>query len=283
MEQALRLLCIVLAGLLAWEASRAVLRYNPVARLAVPAVPTLTDNTNTIAKNKTPGLGNVQTIAGKQTTNFTAAGKSGTNAAASNESETIATASTMTTTNRAASNIVGAGSNAMAQTGIRATNGAAGKTETNAGKAGDTNAPASQASAKPAKPPPPEFLAMAMAGAPFGPGGMGGQGPPKLKPLIQARLDKIVESGILATLIHPQPTALIGIAGNGAMLRSASGQSGFVKEGGELGGLKLLEVGINRVLVEENGKKKELTVFEGIGGESLLPKAGQTNDGKARK
>ena len=37
----------------------------------------------------------------------------------------------------------------------------------------------------------------------------------------------------------------------------------------------MLEIGVNRVLVEEGGEKKELTIFDGYGSETLLPK---TND-----
>ena len=65
--------------------------------------------------------------------------------------------------------------------------------------------------------------------------------------------------------------ALLGIAGEFAFLRSASGQTGLVKEGDSLGDLKLLRIGINRVLVEQNGQKQELMIFSGYGGESLLP------------
>ncbi len=110
------------------------------------------------------------------------------------------------------------------------------------------------------------------------PGQMGGEKLPDLPPLIQARIDKIVESEILAQLTKPQPAGLLGIAGHGAMLRSSSGQTGYVKEGDELGGLKLLRVGINRVLVAEDGKTNELTIFSGVGGETLLPKQGDTNN-----
>jgi hypothetical protein len=66
--------------------------------------------------------------------------------------------------------------------------------------------------------------------------------------------------------------ALLGIAGNIAFLRAPNGQTGIVKENEELGGIKLLRIGTNRVLVEEEGQKKELTIFSGLGGESLLPK-----------
>jgi len=46
----------------------------------------------------------------------------------------------------------------------------------------------------------------------------------------------------------------------------------MVKEGKELGTIKLLKIGTNRVLIEEKGEKKELTIFSGFGGESLMPK-----------
>jgi hypothetical protein len=68
------------------------------------------------------------------------------------------------------------------------------------------------------------------------------------------------------------PMALLGIAGDVAFLRAANGQTGLVKAGDSLGGLKLVQIGINRVLVEEDGQKKELTIFSGYGSESLLPK-----------
>jgi hypothetical protein len=45
-----------------------------------------------------------------------------------------------------------------------------------------------------------------------------------------------------------------------------------VKAGDSLGDLKLLQIGVNRVLVEQDGQKKELTIFDGYGGDPLLPK-----------
>jgi hypothetical protein len=93
-----------------------------------------------------------------------------------------------------------------------------------------------------------------------------------LPPAIQARVDRIVESEILGPFIRPQPAALMGIAGDFAFVRAPTGQTGLVKEGDDLGGLKLLRIGTNRVLIEEQGQKKELTIFSGYGGESLLPK-----------
>ncbi len=102
---------------------------------------------------------------------------------------------------------------------------------------------------------------------------MGGpRGNLKLPAAIQARVDRIKESEILGPFMRPMPMALLGIADDDAFLRAPDGQSGMIKEGEELGGVKLLRIGINRVLVEEEGEKKELTLFDGIGGESLLPK-----------
>jgi hypothetical protein len=111
---------------------------------------------------------------------------------------------------------------------------------------------------------------MAMAGGP----GMPGQGPPlpPLPPAVQARLDRIVESELLAPMMRPQPVALLGIIGNDALLQAPNGQSGLVKEGDELGGIKLLKLGINRALIEEAGEQRELTLFSGLGSESLLSK-----------
>jgi hypothetical protein len=101
--------------------------------------------------------------------------------------------------------------------------------------------------------------------------GMGMPGPP-LPAEVQARVDKIIDSEILGPVVRPMPMALFGIAGQDAFLRAPNGQTGVIKEGEELGGIKLLRIGINRVLVEEGGEKKELTVFSGFGSESLLSK-----------
>jgi hypothetical protein len=104
-----------------------------------------------------------------------------------------------------------------------------------------------------------------------------------LPPEIKARVDRIVESEILGQVIRPMPMALIGIAGNSALIRTPNGQTGFVKEGDEFGGIKLLQIGINRVLVEEQGQKKELTIFSGFGSESLLAKPKETSDETTHK
>jgi hypothetical protein len=92
-----------------------------------------------------------------------------------------------------------------------------------------------------------------------------------LPPAVQARISRITDSEILGPVIHPQPMGLTGIAGGFAFLRSASGQTGLVKEGDSLDDIKLLRIGINRVLIEQAGQKKELMIFSGYGGDSLLP------------
>jgi hypothetical protein len=65
--------------------------------------------------------------------------------------------------------------------------------------------------------------------------------------------------------------ALLGIAGTNAFIRTPQGMAGMLGEGNELGGIKLLRIGINRVLVDEGGTNRELTIFDGSGGPSLLP------------
>jgi hypothetical protein len=95
---------------------------------------------------------------------------------------------------------------------------------------------------------------------------------PDLPPAVQARVERITQSEILGQVIRPLPMALLGIAGRDAFLRAPNGQTGLVKEGDELGGIKLLRIGTNRVLIEHEGQKKELTVFSGFGSDTLLPK-----------
>ena len=105
----------------------------------------------------------------------------------------------------------------------------------------------------------------------------GGGGKSDLPPEVKARVDRIYESELFGQVMRPQPMALQGIAGNAAFLRSPSGQTGLVKEGDSLGEIKLVRIGINRVLVEQDGKKTELTIFDGYGGESLMPKDKETS------
>jgi len=89
---------------------------------------------------------------------------------------------------------------------------------------------------------------------------------------IKARVEAVYQSEIFGPVPRPLPMAVLGIIGEDVILRAPSGQTGLVSVGKELGGIKILEVGINRVLIEEDGKKKELQLHRGFGGESLLKK-----------
>ena len=98
-----------------------------------------------------------------------------------------------------------------------------------------------------------------------------GRTPPSLNPAVQSRVDRIVASELLGRVQRPLPMALLGIAGSDAFLRAPNGMTGLVREGNELGGIKLIRIGTNRVLIEHEGQNKELTVFSGFGGENLMP------------
>lgn len=104
-----------------------------------------------------------------------------------------------------------------------------------------------------------------------GPQENGSDGPPDLSPRIRAQVERITESGILGPVPQPPPMALLGIGGDHIFLRSPTGQTGIIRVGEELGGVKLLRIGINRVLIEHEGQTRELMMFSGFGGESLMP------------
>lgn len=94
----------------------------------------------------------------------------------------------------------------------------------------------------------------------------------ELPPPIKAQVDKITQSEILGAVAKPLPMALLGIAGRDAFVRTANGQTVLMREGDEVGGLKLLRIGTNRILVEHEQQEKELTLFSGFGGETLIQK-----------
>src|ERR1035437_4833845 len=117
-----------------------------------------------------------------------------------------------------------------------------------------------------------------MAGMNLNPSAPPGKRGADLPPAVQSRISRIIDSEILGPVIHPLPMGLMGIAGDVAFLRTATGQTGLVKEGDSLGDIKLLRIGINRVLIEQAGQKKELMIFSGYGGDSLLPTQKDTSD-----
>ena len=287
-EQSLKLACLVFGALLVLQLARFVVRANPGRGLAVPAVPSLpiTAETNAAAGGtnatgaatpKSATNSATAQSADKAQTNSAAVGasaKEGTNPApviiSSKGGNNVLSHSSSKT--NATNLVVGplpdknasnaalpensnkTNSSSSIASEPRGTNNLLGKGVTKEG----TNSPA--------------LGRMAKIGGNAGQPPLMGPKPPDLPPLTKARIDRITQSEILGSIIRPLPMALLGIAGKDAFLRAPNGQTGLVKEGDELGGVKLLIIGTNRVLVEHEGQKKELTVFAGFGSETLLPK-----------
>ena len=252
-EPILKALCAVLALLLLVQFGRMIVHSNPLAHLVIPALPSLPPDTNAPAAGKATNT--VSGATGGRGTNETnkAFLTNGTNVArgtiASHETNAVSGTSnsgagvaTKGGTNDGVKAVGTKGTNVAAQSDSARTNAAAG------GKPG------------------PGALSRGM------PGKGGKPKAPDLPLPILARVDRITDSEILGPVIRPLPMALLGIAGNVAFLRTADGQTGLVKEGDSLGTLKLIRIGTNRVLVEDEGQPKELTIFSGYGGESLLAK-----------
>jgi len=289
-EQILRIACLTLAALVVLQLIYAGFQVNPLAGVKIPAVPVL--ETNSVAssaavpvtKMGTSGQTNLPMLTSKET-----------NSIATNVVMPVETNSLAAQTNHALSSnpatvvkIDMTNSSDVAPAKIQTPASVNATTETNAGtNLLSTNALTQMAAnTNPAAGTNPVVMgaakisgnnltpAMAMAGGmrtgevPMMPGMPGSA--PKLSPEIQARVDQIVNSEIFAPIMHPMPMGLLGIAGETAFLRTASGQTGLVKTGDSLGDLKLLKIGINRVLVEQDGKEQELTIFNGYGGDSLL-------------
>ncbi len=100
-----------------------------------------------------------------------------------------------------------------------------------------------------------------------------GVAPPKAEPLpadLQAQVDRVHTSEILGPIPHPLPMALLGIGGRDILFRAPNGQTGLLREGEDLGGVKLLKIGTNRVLIEHEGHQQELMIFSGFGSGSLM-------------
>ena len=86
---------------------------------------------------------------------------------------------------------------------------------------------------------------------------------------LQACLQHLERSGALGRTPGPAPLALFGFAGNSAMLSLPNGQTVMVAEGEERDGVKVLKIDTNRVLLMHEGQQMELTLFSGLGSESL--------------
>lgn len=87
----------------------------------------------------------------------------------------------------------------------------------------------------------------------------------KIPPEVQTHIDAIQTGGMLGQLPQPLPLALLGIGGDDAFIRTANGQTGLLRVGEELGGVKLLRIDINQVVVEMEGQERTLELFPGLG------------------
>lgn len=265
----LPLLCKVLSGVLlalfVFQVVRLSGRRSPLADLSFTPID-LKETVEGGATNAPAGATNAPVISSNATAKALAGAGVLTNAATNMAVVgTNVPAVATNGTNVAVTGPVAVGTN-LANGAIAGTNAPAGVT---------TNAPGvvAVAGGRPPRSGPPGMPMGAM------PPGMMMGGPPgrgqanlNLSPEAKARMDKIVQSEILGPVIRPQPMALIGIAGKDVFFRAPNGQTGLFREGEEMGGVKLLKVGVNRVLVEQDGQPKELMIFAGVGGESLLPK-----------
>lgn len=286
LEKILRLTCLALGALLIFQAARAIIRSNPLAKVNIPQVPTLATETNEMASAKNTNAPmkkaetNVQFAAHAKMTS--ASLKTETNSVAVTNELAISTNApdvphfSLDPTNAVSvSREAGSGTNGNE---INATNQTASLSAKDVmlTAANSNSVHSTEMSAKTNATAP--IVAKHSSGSrpnvpmPGRPGMRGGKPLPELPFDIQARVDRIYESELFGQVMHPVPAGLMGIAGNMAFLRSSSGQTGLVKEGDSLGEMKLLRIGINRVLVEEKGEQKELMIFDGYGGESLLSK-----------
>lgn len=307
-EQVLRLLCVALLALVLAQVVLRIRRSNPLGKLNIPALPALAEATNSASGGMGTNTGSAKAgdshAAGKGTTNSVSthgASTNGTNVVARDSAGPGTNAAASRLTGKGATNSVASHATHEADTNVvvakhtakggtnAAPDGTAQKGGTNAvpdlatqkggtnsiarlesGKGGTNSVSSAGKAGKGTNANSRAEMAMGGMGSPGKPG-MGKKAPDLPLP-IQARVDRVVDSELFGPVFHPMPAALMGIAGNVAFLRAPSGQTGMVKEGDELGGLKLVRIGINRVLVEEAGNKKELMIFEGLGGQSLESK-----------
>ncbi len=286
-EQFLKLICLIFAAVLVLHVTRLVVA-KPFIRLTVPPLPSLPSDaqaqkdggTNSPAAKK-------DQKAGTNSATADAKSKTGTNAGALKESAEKAGTNEAPVASRKKSksgktNVVAESAGPGQYTNTNGTNVFAGASTNPAGSTNAAHGGTNEVAAKNARKKGP-------SGVPGGPGGPGKTA--ELPPEIKDRVERIVQAEILGQVIRPMPMALLGIAGETAMLRSPEGQTGLVKEGDSLGTLKLLKIGTNRVLVEVKGEKadaepekKELMMFAGLGSESLLPNdSKEPKDSKASK
>jgi hypothetical protein len=278
-ELMLKIVCGLAAAFALYRLGLVLVHINPLYHVTIPALPSLASATNSASSKGATNVvaKTINTSSQASTNKSTNAGPRTAVAATTNIAEK-AQATVAQRTNRPspgtnqlvlATNALGQASNTV----VQATNATPnpGKSITNSVDVPQIaigSAPPPGIRSRPGRGMPPGFPGGGPGGMPGMPG-MATQGPP-LPPEMQARIDKIIESEILAPVMHPMPAALMGIAGKDVFIRASNGQTGLVKEGDEMGGIKVIRVVVNRVLIEEQGQRKELTIFSGLGSESLL-------------
>lgn len=282
-HQVFKLICLGFAALIALQLGRLAAWRNPLADVVIPKVaeavstnaPTQLAGANSAATNAVSTNRSGTQVAttnaladNAATTNAAPVGRGSTNAVASLNAPPHASGTNATVTNLAAATAAtNAVTNKVATGPVAATN------------PGSNNAVASLAETR-QKAMEMAKLNAASGGATRLPGGMSmpsgrrGPGMPNLSvpPFAQGRIDRIIQSEILGAVMRPPPMALLGIAGKDILFRDPNGQTGLLRVGEEMGGVKLLQIRPNRILIEQAGEKKELTIFEGIGSETLLSK-----------
>ena len=276
--QILKLVCFALAAVLLYQLVQTARRVNPLSKVVIPALPRLASDTNapaTGAPASGPARGGTN-VAGTNAP-VKAVKEMGSNRVASavenpgtNSAKPLTPALSPSEGEREKTprEVAVVATNVTHETNVTHKPHATNLAGTNVlAKLNATNTPPTK----------PSMPAMNVPPGMMRGGGGGGSAKTDLPPEIKARVDRIYESEMFGQIMRPQPMALQGIMGNSAILRTPSGQTGLVKEGDSLGELKLLRIGINRVLVEQDGKKSELIIFEGFGGESLMPKDKETS------
>lgn len=271
-EQILKIVCLGLGVLLFIQFIRIIWTANPLAHVVVPDLPLLADESPGSATNASSSMNSMNPKEQLGTNQALVKTNSGT---ATNLQVQLKTAPKMDDFGTNARPLkAGNGTNTEERPASSAPSPDAALTAVAAPLAKDA-VPANSANTKRSghrrRGQFPDAMAMAM-------GSMPGAKMTTVTPAIQASIDRVTDSEILGPVIRPLPMGLLGIAGNVAFLRGPDGQTGLVKEGDTLGDIKLLRIGTNRVLVEQDGQKKELTIFDGVGGETLLDKSSQDSN-----
>ncbi len=278
-ELMLKIVCGLAAALAVYRLALAIVHINPLYHVTIPSLPSLASATNSaVSKSATNDIGkNIKSPGQAAANKSTNAGPTAALSRSTNVAEkTKGTVAQQTNSPSQGTNQLVLTTNALGHV----TNTVAQVTNTAPNTAKSVTNPADVLQIAAGSAPPPGIRSRPGRGMPpgfpgGGPGGMPGMpgmampGPP-LPPAMQARIDKIIDSEILAPVMHPMPAALMGIAGKDVFIRASNGQTGLVKEGDEMGGIKVIRVGVNRVLIEEQGQRKELTIFSGLGSDSLL-------------